>query len=1025
MKRNLIMIYLLVFGTLIWAQEKTITGLVKTSDTEESMPGVNIFVKGTTNGVVTDLDGKYTINVNEGDVLVFSFLGYLDEEITIAAQTVVDVTLVPDVTAMEEVYVVGYGTQKKSVITGSIAKISAEELEKSTELRVEQAIQGKAAGVMVMSNSGQPGDNLTIRIRGVGTNGNADPLYIIDGLPLPKEAIDYLNPADIESIEVLKDASATAIYGTRGANGVILISTKKGKKNKPMQVSYSGYYGVQNTWRKQDLLNADEYIEIINEMQTNDGKPVKFDQETIDMYKANGWDTDWQDEMYFENAPKQSHTLSFTGGGEDNTYSSSLSYFAQDGIIAQNKSNFERFTYRLNTTRQFGILKIGSNLTLANINKKGIGGNDYYGLGINQALNMPPVVPVKYDDGTWATPTDSDFGLGLQEITNPIAMLEYDQKKERVNKLLGNVYAELEIVEGLKLRTDYGGEYTLVTKNNYTPVYYIDATHQNPDVDKVSTEMYKYVKWNWENTLAYTKVFNQHSVTGIVGITMYKDFSENVYGERQDLIFSSLDKAYLNNAVSESDIARGGYGEHTLGSYFGRVNYNYGEKYLFEGVFRADGSSRFGSENRYGFFPATSVGWVLSKEDFFPQNSVLNFAKLRFSWGQNGNENIPDFAYTSTTSNDNRYFFGSDQTLFYGIQPSRYPKPDLLWETSEQTDIGADLAFFSNMITLGMDYYSKKTEDWLVQESGASFPMLIGNVGPVINAGAVKNSGFEFELGYKQNITSDFFMHVALTGAINKSEILRIENANGYLTGGGGAKGHGDVLRLEQGEELGYFYLYETAGVFQSVEEIEAHVDANGDLLQPRAVPGDLIFLDKDTIPGLSSGDKANMGTPYPKLTTGLNVSMEWKGLDFSMFWYTAIGHQIFNVNRRWDMEWANYSSDILNRWTEENPSTTHPRVTSNDKNPNYNAMASDYFLQDADYLRLRNLTLGYTLPRNLTEKIKIKKFRLYVSGENLLTFTKYDGMNVEVGGDPLNTGIDRGNYPQPKAIIGGVQVSF
>lgn len=1023
MKKLFSIVFLLGTFVFTWGQEINVKGKVSSADAGEGLPGVNVIIKGTSIGTITDMDGNYSINASSEDVLVFSFVGYLDEEIAIGTNTVIDVSLVTDILSMEEVYVVGYGTQKKSVITGAIAKIDSEDLEKSTDLRVEQAIQGKAAGVVVMNNSGQPGDNLTIRIRGVGTNGNSDPLYIVDGLPMSGAGMDYLNSSDIASIEVLKDAAASAIYGTRGANGVILITTKQGEKNKPVSVTYNGFYGVQNPWRKLNLLNSDQYIEIMNEAQSNDGRtnPL-FDQAAIDEIQQNGWNTDWQEEMYYPNAPKQSHTVSFSGGSDVSTYSSSFSYFAQDGIIAKGKSNFERFNYRLNTTHKFGKLTLGSNINLANINKHGIDGNNQYGLGLVQAINMPSIVPVKYADGTWGTP--SDFGIGMQEITNPVAMLEYHNTKTRVNKAIGNVTADFEIIEGLVFKSNFGGEVAYVNDNSYTPIYYIDANHLNDSLDNATASINKYIRWNWDNTLSYTKTVNQHNITGLVGMTLFREMSEGVWAKKQDLIFDDFDKAYLDNALLPDAEASGGYSDHRLGSYFGRVNYNYAEKYLVEAVLRIDGSSRFGPDNRYGYFPGGSVGWVLSRENFFPEIEAVNFAKIRGSWGQNGNESIPDFAYTTTINPNNIYFFGLSKNMINGIQPSRYPKPDLLWETSQQLNIGADLAFLSNMFTLTVDYYDKRTKDWLLQEANATYPLLIGNVGPVINAGEVKNYGFEFEFGYKQHFANSLSVSAMLTGAANRSEIIRIENANGYLDGGTGVHGQGGILRLEEGQPLGYFNLIQTNGIFQSQEEIDAYVDSTGRRIQPNARPGDLIFVDQDTSGTIDDNDRVNVGSPYPKFTAGLNITVEWKGIDLSMFWYTALGHQIYLANRRTDLRYPNFTTEVLDRWTADNPSTTHPRVTLSDPNQTYKR-ASDYFLKDADYLRLRNITLGYTLPRNITQKINIKRFRIYVTAENLLTFTKYTGMEVEMGGGPLDIGIDHGVYPHAKTFLAGVQVGF
>lgn len=494
--------------------------------------------------------------------------------------------------------------------------------------------------------------------------------------------------------------------------------------------------------------------------------------------------TDWQDEMYFYNAPKLSHTISFTGGSDVSTYSSSLSYYSQDGIVAKNKSNFERFTYRLNTTRTFGKLLVGSNLNFININKKGIDGNTQYGTGINQAINIQPIVPVTYSNGVYATP--SDFGVGLQEVTNPVALLAYTNQKNNSNKALGNVYGIFEIIKGLKFKTDFGTEYSYVNDKSYVPTYYIDSNHKNDSADYMNQSINRYIRWNWENTLTYNFSISAHNFVVLAGMTRFKETSEGIWSQKRELIFNDLEHAYFDNAQNKTAQTTGGYTEHTLASLFTRLNYNYDEKYLFEGVLRRDGSSRFGADNRYGYFPAFSSGWVISREGFFPQSTAIDFTKLRISWGQNGNENIPDFAYTSTMSSNLIYYFGQDQIPAYGIQPSRYPNAALRWETSQQLNLGVDMAMFRRRLSLAFDFYDKRTKDWLID---APAMIMIGNVRPYVNGGEVKNTGFEAEINYKTNITRELFMSAGMNASTNKSEVLNINNEQGALTGGEGIKG--------------------------------------------------------------------------------------------------------------------------------------------------------------------------------------------------------------------------------------------
>lgn len=995
------------------AQTRTISGNVNDAASGEALPGVTILEKGTHNGTVTDMNGHFSIEVSGADaVLVASFVGYKATEFAVGDRAQVDIILQTDVLTLDEIVVVGYGQQKKSVVTGAIARVDASDLKASKDLRVEQALQGKAAGVIIMNNSGQPGDNLTIRIRGTGTNGDPDPLFIVDGLPMEKEGLNYLNPADIESMEVLKDAASAAIYGTRGANGVVIITTKKGKKGERFTISYDGYYGVQNLWRKPNLLNGQQYLSMINEAGENDGTGPYFSDAMMDTLQ---WNTDWVDQMLYKNAPKSSHTISLAGGGEKATFASSLNFYGQDGIMAKGKSNFERITYRLNTTYDLGRLRVGSNLNIVNIQTRGIDGNTLTGMGLVQGLNMPSIIPVRYDNGDFAVP--NDFNIGLQEISNPVAMLSYLNSKSTTNKVLGNLYADIDLFKGLTFRANYGTEVAFVKDDGYTPEYYLDPTHYTV-TNSASKSFHQYVRWNWDNTLTYQKSVAKHNFTVLAGFTRFKEWDESLSASRDSLIFDDFDYAYLDNATDTEYNKPGNYfSEHTLQSYFGRINYNYDERYLFEGVLRVDGSSRFGKENRYGYFPAASVGWVFTAEDFFPElPALVNFGKLRVSWGRNGNENIGNFQYSALMEKNLNYFFGTGETMVSGIQPDFYPNPNLKWEASEQLDIGIDLKLLSNRITLTFDYYDKRTKDWLI--TGAPFPLLIGNNGPVVNAGEVKNSGIEVELGYINTVLDDVTVDLKLTASTNKSEVISINNASGSLVGGQGVIGQNDILRAEEGKPLGYFWGYQTEGIFQTAEELAAYPH------QGNAHPGDFKFRDTDENGTLDDNDRVNLGTPYPKLILGLNTSFEWRGFDLAMFWYSALGFQIFNANRRADLIYANYTTDVLDRWTGEGTSNSTPRVTLSDPNQTWKR-PSDFYIEDGDFLRLKNITLGYNLPKDLLKAFRIQNLHVYVTSENLLTITGYNGVALESGGGPLALGIDHGTYPQARTFIGGINLTF
>jgi TonB-linked SusC/RagA family outer membrane protein len=1022
MKQTILAILIMAGTIAANAQVLQVSGVVKSSDDGQPLPGVSVTVKGTTTGSNTGLDGKYVLNIPGNSVLVFSFIGMKTQEINVNNRSVIDVVLSSDVTAIEEVVVVGYGTQKKSLVTGAITKISGTELKKATDMRVTQALQGKTAGVVIASNSGQPGDQISVRIRGTGTNGDAEPLYIVDGLPMSGAGIDFLNSADVESIEILKDAASSAIYGARGANGVVLITTKTGKKGTKMTVSYDGYYGIQNPWRKLTLLNSTEYIMLTNEAAVNGGLAPKFSAGDIAGFTAN---TDWQDEMFNYNAPKQNHSLSFSGGNDKIEYSSSFNVFKQDGIVAKGKSNFEKYAYRLNTVGTFGFLRVGGNLNLASIASKGIATNDYFGNGLAQAINMPPIIPVKFSDGSWATP--ESYSIGLQEISNPVALLSYLNSKTRTYKLIGGVFAELDfgqlypVLKGLTFKSSFGGEMAFVVNDTYTPLYNLDAMHFTI-IDKASKSFDKYSSWNFENVLAYDKTFDVHHITLMAGTTGYKNTYENLWGTKSDVIFDDFAHSYIDNATDPlSANAAGGYSEHTVASLFGRLNYDLMGKYMLTATIRRDGSSRFGAQNKYGYFPSASLGWVVSKENFMSNtSSYIDMLKIRASWGQNGSENIGDFGYTSIIGNQSIYYFGDSKTQYNGTQPNRIANPSLKWETSEQANLGIDLTTLKSALTVTLDFYVKTTKDWLVT---APVPMLVGNSAPIINGGSVRNSGIEADLTYRKQL-GKIFMTASVNGAFNKNKVLDIKNAEKRLQGGDGGFGQSGILFAEVGTPMGVFYGVKTAGIFQTQTEIDAYLNSTGGKIQPKAKPGDIKFIDSSGDGSISDADRVQIGSPYPDFTGGLNLNFEGYGFDMNIFFYTALGQEIYEATRRYDMNGTNYRADWLNRWTGEGTSTYYPRVTFVDDNQNMKTV-SDFFVHSGSFARLRNFTLGYSLPKSITDLVKINKVRVYVAAENLFTLTKYKGYDPEIGGGVFSNGIDKGIYPQPRTFMTGLNITF
>lgn len=1022
MKRFLFFLFCSVFSVSLYAQEISVKGHITSKEDGQPLPGASVVISGTASGTVTDFDGNYTLKVPANGTLQFSYIGMKSQTINVDERTTINVALESDAIGVDEVVVVGYGTQKKSLVTGAISKVGGEELSKTADMRVTQALQGKTAGVVISSNSGQPGDQISVRIRGIGTNGDAEPLYIIDGLPMSGSGTDFLSSNDIESIEVLKDAASSAIYGARGANGVILITTKSGRKNSKMTVTYDGYYGVQNPWRKLRLLDNQQYMMLTNEAAINGGLAPKFSAADMANYTSN---TDWQDEMFNYDAPKQNHSISLTGGTDKITYSSSLNYFKQDGIVAKGKSSFEKFAYRINTVGEFGFMKFGTNLNLAHIISKGIDTNNHFGNGLAQAVNMPPIVPVKFDDGSWATP--EDFGLGLQEITNPVALLDQLQSETNTNKLVGGLFAEIDFgkinstLAGLKFKSTYSGEYTLVDTRGYAPFYNLDALHFTT-TDQASRSMDIWSRWNFENVLTYDKTIDEHHFTLMAGTTAFKDMHNNLSGSKKDVIFNDFGHAYIDNATDpESATFRGGYTEHTVASLFGRINYDYMNRYMLTATLRRDGSSRFGSENKYGYFPSVAAGWVISREDFMSSaSSAVDLLKLRLSWGQNGNENIGDFGYTSIIGNQNIYYFGTDKTQYNGTQPTQIANPSLKWETSEQTNAGLDFATLGNSLRVTLDYYVKTTKDWLVT---APVPMMVGNSAPTINGGSVRNSGFEAEVSFKKQL-GKFYLETSVNGAYNKNEVLDIQNSEKRLQGGDGGFGQSGVLYAAVGTPMGVFYGVKTDGIFQTPEEIAAYTNTDGGLIQPKAKPGDIKFLDANGDGAITDADRVSLGSPYPDFTGGFNLSLEYAGFDFNTFLYASLGQEVYDATRRYDMNGTNYSEDWLNRWTGPGTSNYYPRVTFVDDNQNMKTV-SDFFVHKASFLRLRNTSLGYSLPKSVTDYLKIKKLRFYVSAENLLTITKYKGYDPEIGGGVFSNGIDHDIYPQARTIMGGINVTF
>ncbi len=1047
MKTVTLFLFFMAFSCMLQGQI-TITGNIRDEQSQESIPGVNILEKGTTNGTITDLDGNYTLNVSDKESIIqVSYLGYLSEEVIVGEQTNIDVTLLPDLVNLEMVTVIGYGTQKKSVVTAAIASVSNEDISKVAPVRIDNALKGLAAGVTVTQSSGQPGASSQVRIRGIGTINTADPIYIVDGVQA-NQGIDYIDPLDIESIEVLKDAASCAVYGTRGANGVILITTKSGSKGKA-KVSYDFSYGIQNPWKERDVLNATEYATMMNEGYVWAGKDeIYTDPESL------GDGTDWQHEVFNYNAPEMSHKLAISGGTNKVLYYLSASYFTQDGIVGGNfdRSNYDRMVLRSNLTfnlmdndsRSFiNKMDLGVNTSYTNIQAYGITENSEYGSVLGSAVAFSPLLGVYADnpdeliesvenDNGHTLIRDSEgniytvAGSDYNEITNPVAQMELPGQLTYSNVILSNFWGELNIWDNLKFRSSFGSELTFGGYDGWTPEYYLSSTNYT-DESSVYSGMSKDIVWQLENVLSYDHQFdNGHYFKIMLGQSARAITGRYLYGYNRYMVEDNADKANLDfctGTSTEGDMSTSGsaYTPYRVSSLFGRLSYNYKERYMVQGIIRRDGSTKFGSNHRYGIFPSVSLGWNISNEDFMSNRPEwFNTAKLRASWGKNGNDQISDFTYDPQTSTGNNYTFGTDDnnTTVNGTKPSSLTNPDVHWEESIQSDVGLDLAFFRNAFTFTVDYYLKKTSGMLIQ---MPVPTYAGDSKPYANVGTMNNSGVEFETNVKFNVSAVNF-NIGANAAYLKNKLVDLGNSDGFLALDS-YQNVGTISRAENGECYPYFYGYKTDGIFQNESEVTEWLNEDQELLQPDAEPGDVRFVDVDGDGEITEDDRTKIGKGMPDWTYGFNLRADWKGFDFNLMLQGTIGNQIYDATRRTDIKYINLPSYMLDRWHGEGTSNSLPRFTFSDDNGNW--LSSDLFVKDGDYMRVKNVSIGYTIPSSITKKVLIERFRVYASAENLLTFTKYDGFDPEISSGSTSLGVDRGVYPQARVFSFGANVSF
>jgi len=890
-------------------------------------------------------------------------------------------------------------------------------------------MQGRTAGVQVTQLSGQPGEAPTVRIRGAGTTGNSDPLYVVDGMVVG--GIDYLNPGDIESMDVLKDAASAAIYGARAANGVVLITTKGGGAGKAtgMNVTYSGYYGIQNAAKKLDMLNSDQYRTLMNEGAANAGlTEIPFDMNEVAPHNTN-----WQDHLFVENAPMMSHEVSVVGGSDKSSYASSISYFSQEGIIGGDKSQFDRVTARLNTRHEVNDwFKFGNNLAYSHIVKRNIGSNESFNGAFSSALNMDPLTPLyetnsnilslyPYSDEPVVTDANGNiYGISEYvgaEIVNPLALLETQTAEERVDKVVGNIYGDFKIIEGLNFKSTLGIDLAYVNGGSYKPLYFLNGAQNNTEKTSVSKNIDRYFTWQWENTLIYAKKIKDHNFSALIGTTASETRFDDLSGFNTLVPTYDPDNVYLNMATDTAWQANGGAWHSALFSVFGRITYDFKSKYSFTGIVRRDGSSKFGANNRFGTFPSVGVSWLMSEESFFPDLGPVSFVKLRASWGINGNQEIGNYRFISTIDKTRGYIYGGGRMI--GSSPSYVENADIRWEESEQIDIALDFGAFNNRLTATFDYYVKNTNGLL---EIVPIPAHVGNAAPVANVGSVQNKGVEMSVNWRhvlQNLNYSF----GVNASYNKNKMTEIGNEEGVINGASWAVA-GMVTRSEEGLPIAYFYGYETNGIFQNESEIFQHIGSDGLPLQPNAVPGDVRFVDVNGDSKIDKDDRTMIGNPTPDWTMGINGAAEYKDFDFSFLFTGAFGHEIFNGSQRQDLRYTNRTTKALDRWTGEGTSNEIPRYTWSDVNNNYRV--SDLYIESGSYMRLKNIQVGYTLPKNILKKIQAVTWRFYVSVENLVTITGYTGADPEIGArSSFDIGIDRGIYPHARTFRFGTSISF
>lgn len=1029
--------FMLLWTTSICA--KTVTGKVLSASDNEPLLGATVIVQGKQGGSVTDLDGNFSIEANDGQTLVVSYIGFITQRVKVNGDNLI-IKLEEEANSLNDVVVIGYGVQKKKLVTGANINVKGDDIAKLNTSNPLQALQGQTPGMTIISQSGQPGSGLKVNIRGMGTINGSDPLYIIDGI---RGDIASLNPADIESIDVLKDAASAAIYGSQSANGVVLITTKSGKEGRAV-VSFDGYVGWQNKPRSVKMLNAHEYMTILDEQAINSGKQPYDWSAYKSIYNADGSvvDTDWVDQMFRKNAQTGSYNIGVTGGSKTGNYALTLGYMNQEGIVGgKDVSNYERYNFRVNSDWQVKPwLKIGEQVSFIYTKNRGVSVGNAYNNTLKGAFGMSPLVPV-YGKNNYKSPYLNTKFMDWQDVQamgNPYGLMMTNTNNENnAARFSANVYADAEWLKDLHFRTVVGYEYYSSDYRNFTPIYEFSDYSRNINQTRVSQNASHNHQLTWTNTLSYSWKWKAHSLNALVGTEAYQ-FSGIGVGAGQGKLKSGFDDwshAYISNGTAsspEDGLSASGAPalKQRMFSYFGRAGWNWKETYMLNATLRADASSKFARGNRWGYFPSVSAGWLVSNEHFWkPVANVLDYFKLRVSWGQVGNQNIGDLMFVSPITTAGVYYlFGNQygaaaQAPFYGAYESRLANEKVKWETSEQIDLGFDARAIDGRLNINFDWYYKMTKDWLVV---APILATAGTGAPYINGGDVKNTGVEVGLSWSDRIGKDLHYYVNVNGAYNHNEVGNIPTEDGIIHG---TDGNGQLYdnstefyRASNGRPIGYFWGYKTAGVFQNQQDINDWIASGNGVLQSDVQPGDVKYYDIDHNGVINDADKVNLGNGMPDFTYGFTLGFDYKGFDFNVTANGMVGNDIVQAYRNVGTKTANYTTEVLSRWTGEGTSNKYPRVTEN----NINWQFSDLFIHDGSFLRVSNITLGYDFVKILKTQL-FSQARLYFQIQNALTFTKYNGMDPEIGYgvNSWASGIDLGYYPRPRTILVGVNLKF